>query len=216
MLLDLTKDDEKSIYENLSQITDKQTEWPLFIPDVGALLPFPSNKIKAKALWLLGEMGLQYPSKVTPFIPPIVQLLQSGNDKVRERAVGALGRIGRANPEIITPYLEKILHMAHDSAPNVRMNFIWACENIATNAPSLFEGAMDIFSKLLEDTSVRVRIEAPEIFRVIGKRKPEYVTPYLPKLKQMAAEDGDRVVRIHSAGAVKAAKNDKLPIEAGE
>lgn len=204
MLFDLKTDNEKSIYEKLSQITDKQVEWPMLIADVGALLSFPSNKIRAKALWLLGEMGLKYPKKILPFVDPIAQLLKSKNEKIRERAVGALGRIGRSNPEIINPHFEKIMNMAYDPVSNVRMNFIWACENIATNTPTLFESSMDIFSKLLDDTSIRVRMEAPEIFRVIGKRKPEYVTPYLPQLGQMSKEDEDRVVRIHSAGAIRA------------
>lgn len=204
MLFDLAKDSEKCIYEKLAQITNKQTEWPMFMSDVGALLSFPSNKIKSKVLWLLGEMGLKYPGEITPFIEPITQLLKSKNDKIRERAVGALGRIGRANPEIITPHLDKILNMACDPASNVRMNFIWACENIATNTPSLFENNIDVFSQLLDDSSIRVRMEAPEIFRVIGKRKPEYVTPYLFQLERKSTEDEDRVVRIHSAGAIKA------------
>jgi len=41
---------------------------------------------------------------------------------------------------------------------------------------------MNIFSELLDDPDDRVRIEAPEIFRVLGKRKPELALPYLEKL----------------------------------
>jgi len=87
------------------------------------------------------------------------------------------------------------------------MNFIWASENIATNSPELFKNIMDTFRVLLDDKHIRVRMEAPEIFRVIGKRKPDYVVPYLSKLKEMSENDEDRVVRIHSAGAIKAIKS---------
>ena len=204
--IDLEKDNENSIYKKLSEITKLQSEWTNLIYDVGTLMTFPSDKIKAKALWLLGEMGLKHPTQVEPFIASIVQSLESDHEKIRKRAVGALGRIGRADSEMIKPYLEKIINMAHDPIPDVRMNFIWASENIATNSPELFKNIMDTFRVLLDDKHIRVRMEAPEIFRVIGKRKPEYVVPYLPKLKEMSKNDEDRVVRIHSAGAIKATK----------
>ena len=44
------------------------------------------------------------------------------------------------------------------------------------------------------------------MFRVIGKRKPKYVEPYLDKLQWFADNDLHRVVRIHSAGAVRVTK----------
>ena len=40
-----------------------------------------------------------------------------------------------------------------------------------------------IFAELLNDENERVRIEAPEMFRVLGKRTPELVRPYLEKLE---------------------------------
>ena len=52
----------------------------------------------------------------------------------------------------------------------------------------------------------RVRMEAPEIFRVLGKRRPEFVRPYLVRLQRMAEKDSNRVVRIHCLGAIKAAE----------
>lgn len=55
-----------------------------------------------------------------------------------------------------------------------------------------------------DDENERVRMEAPEIFRVIGKRKPEFVQPYLQKLEYIAMQDCNRVVRIHANGAIKA------------
>ena len=63
---------------------------------------------------------------------------------------------------------------------------------------------MSIFCSLLDDEANRVRIEAPEIFRVLGKRKPEYVRPYLSKFQELTEKDTERVVRIHAAGAIKA------------
>ena len=59
-------------------------------------------------------------------------------------------------------------------------------------------------AELLNDENERVRIEAPEMFRVLGKRKPEFVRPYLEKLDYMATHDEVSVVRIHAKGAIKA------------
>ena len=64
---------------------------------------------------------------------------------------------------------------------------------------------MEVFAKLLDDADDKVRMESPEIFRVLGKRRPEFVLPYIEKLRKMAETDENRVVRIHSAGAIKAA-----------
>lgn len=42
--------------------------------------------------------------------------------------------------------------------------------------------AKDRFGKLLYDADDKVRMEAPEIFRVLGKRRPEFVRPFVDKL----------------------------------
>jgi hypothetical protein len=63
---------------------------------------------------------------------------------------------------------------------------------------------MPLYAELLRDLDDRVRMEAPEMFRVIGKRRPEYVEPYLEQLRILAETDANRVVRIHCMGAVKA------------
>ena len=86
----------------------------------------------------------------------------------------------------------------------VRLSFIWASENIATNTPDIYEDHMPIFEKLLYDLDDRVRMEAPEIFRVLGKRRPEFVRPFVEQLQKIAETDSNRVVRIHCAGAIKA------------
>lgn len=192
------------IYHRLVALMKEKNRWEEAIPFIGNCLTHPSDKIKEKSIWLLGEMGLKYPKKAEPFLSILANHLKNENPKIRERAVGALGRIGRADDKLIVPYLNDLFALARDPVPTVRMNFIWACENIAVNAPHRFENEMGIFLALLEDASDRVRIEAPEIFRVIGKRKPNYVKPYLPKLELLANEDPHEVVRIHAAGAIRA------------
>ncbi len=98
------------------------------------------------------------------------------------------------------------MKLKDDESENVRHAFIWACENIATNAPEIFCEKLEIFYDMISDSSKKVRIEAPEMFRVIGKRKPDYVKPYLEKLEGIAEHDEDSTVRIHSAGAVRITK----------
>ena len=49
-----------------------------------------------------------------------------------------------------------------------------------------------------------MRMEAPEIFRVLGKRRSEFVRPFIEKLRLISETDKNRVVRIHSLGAIKA------------
>ena len=63
---------------------------------------------------------------------------------------------------------------------------------------------MSVFERLLSDSDDRVRMEAPEIFRVLGKRRPEFVRPYEQELKRISETDEHRVVRIHCLGAVRA------------
>lgn len=63
---------------------------------------------------------------------------------------------------------------------------------------------MPIFAKLLYDENDKVRMEAPEIFRVLGKRRPDIVMPYVEELRRVSATDGNRVVRIHCRGAIRA------------
>ncbi len=64
---------------------------------------------------------------------------------------------------------------------------------------------MPVFAELLHDRDDRVRMEAPEMFRVLGKRRPEFVRPYIGLLRTISESDGNRVVRIHCSGAIKAA-----------
>lgn len=195
--------DEK-LYKELSQLTKDKNIWKENIPYIASLLKNQSAKIVAKALWLLGEMGLRYPQEAAPYIGEIATFIGSANDLLRERSANALGRIGRADCKLIMPFMNELCSLAKDKSPNVRLSFIWASENIATNAPTVYKDCLTIFADLLNDENERVRIEAPEMFRVLGKRVPEFVEPYLDKLKDMADHDEVNVVRIHAAGAIKA------------
>ena len=196
--------DEKELYAQLGELTKNKDQWQANIGSVASLLTGRSSKIVGKSLWLLGEMGLLYPGEVSPFVEEIAAFLHAEDAFLRERAVNALGRIGRADQTLVRPYWEKMFSLSDDENPNVRLAFIWASENIATNMPEAYEKYIPVFEELLDDENVRVRMEAPEMFRVLGKRKPAYVRCCLDKLKTLAEHDADRVVRIHAGGAIKA------------
>ena len=204
MLKQVQHDNETKLYKKLGELTKNKEEWESSISDVAALLEYDSTKIQAKALWLLGEIGLQHPEKIGKWVPAIAAFLNIPVPLLRERALNALGRIGRADFSLIKTYWNDLFRFAKDEAPNVRLNFIWASENIATNTPDIYEDYMGIFAELLSDPDDKVRMEAPEIFRVLGKRKPEIVAPYIDLLSKISESDSNRVVRIHSNGAIKA------------
>ena len=196
---------ESELYKNLGILTNDKNRWEDSIPYVAYLLDHESVKIQAKALWLLGEMGLAYPRQVQDIVPTIASFLDSPEPLLRERAVNAIGRIGRGEYSFIEPYWTGLFRFASDEEAKVRLSFIWASENIATNTPDIYEYQMPVFAELLHDSNDKVRMEAPEIFRVLGKRRPEFVRPYLEQLRQIAENDRNRVVRIHCLGAIKAA-----------
>ena len=197
---------ETELYKELGALTKDKDRWQESIPYVSSLITHDSVKIQTKALWLLGEMGLSSPQSVQDTIPTITSFLDSPEPLLRERAVNALGRIGRGSYPAIEPHWAGLFRFASDEASKVRLAFIWASENIATNAPDIYEGHMPIFEKLLHDADDKVRMEAPEIFRVLGKRRPEFVKPYMNLLRQISETDENRVVRIHCLGAIRAAE----------
>lgn len=195
---------ESELYKELGALTKDRNRWKESISYVSSLLGHESVKIQAKVLWLLGEIGLVYPQSVQDMVPAIAPFLDSSMPLLRERAVNALGRIGRGDYHVIEPYWEKLFYFASDEDPKVRLSFIWASENIATNTPDIYEAYMPTFAELLRDVDEKVRMEAPEIFRVVGKRRPEFVRPYLELLQRISETDANRVVRIHCLGAIKA------------
>ena len=196
---------ETELYKELGILTKDKERWEESIPYVASLLSHESVKIQAKVLWMIGEMGLVYPESVKAVVPVIASFCDSQVSLLRERAVNALGRIGRGDYHVIEQYWSSLFRFANDEDAKVRLSFIWASENIATNTPDIYEGYMPVFANLLHDTDDNVRMEVPEIFRVLGKRRPEFVAPYLETLQQISETDENRVVRIHCLGAIKAA-----------
>lgn len=199
--------DDKDMLDELRKIQKDKDNWKNNIDSVAEKLNDSySVKVRAKALWVIGEMGLVYPEDVKEHVDAIAGYMENKHPKLRERSVNALGRIGRADKNLILPYLDKLMKTREDERREVRLSFIWACENIATNAPELFCEKLDLFYGMIFDIGEKVRIEAPEMFRVVGKRKPECVKPYLDKLEYIAENDEHPVVRIHCEGAVRITK----------
>ena len=198
---------DKVILKELADMTKDRQSWKVNIDCVADKLDNAySNAVRAKALWLLGEMGLRHPKEIEGYVEDIVSYMDNDDSKLRERSVNAIGRIGMADKNLIIPHLDKLMDMRLDKSENVRHAFVWACENIASTAPGIFCEKLDIFYQKIFDSGQKVRIEAPEMFRVIGKQKPDYVMPYLEKLEWIAQNDENRIVRIHSAGAVRITK----------
>lgn len=195
---------EAELYKELSALMDDKEKWEEKIPYVSSLLVHESVKIRAKALWLLGEMGLAHPQAVQGAVSAIASFLENREPLLRERALNALGRIGRGSFQAIETCWPSLFRFASDETAKVRLSFIWASENIATNTPGIYGEHMPVFERLLHDENDRVRMEAPEIFRVLGRRRPEFVRPYLETLRELSETDGNRVVRIHCQGAIKA------------
>ena len=196
---------EADLYKELGKLTNNRNSWKENIPFVSSLLASHSSRIQAKALWLLGEFGLAFPCAIKEHVSVIASFLDSTESILRERSVNALGRIGRGCYMFVEPYMEKMIPAASDEAANVRLSFIWASENIAVNTPDPFEIYMPLFAELLHDTDDRVRMEAPEIFRVLGRKNPKYIQPYIGQLLAVSKTDCNRVVRIHCSGAINAA-----------
>ena len=194
---------DSELYKALGALTKDKSRWEENIPYVSSLLAHESVKIQAKALWMLADMGLAYPRLVKGTVPSIVSFLDSPEPLLRARAVNALGRIGRGDFSVIEPYWAGLFRFAGDGDAQVRLGFIWASENIATATPGVYGDHMPVSEKLLYDPDDRVRMEAPEIFRVLGRRRPEFVRPFAEQLRQISESDSNRVVRIHCIGALK-------------
>jgi len=162
-----------------------------------------SVSLVASSYWTVGQVGIKKPDLVEKLIDQAFNDLNNTNPEIRENALFAIGRTGRAKIELVEGRIDRIMNMHKDPNPKVRMSMIWACENIANSNASLFSKYIMIFESLLDDPDEKyVRSEAPEIFRVIGKYKPNIVKGSLDKLKDKL-NDSCRVTRIHSAGAIR-------------
>ena len=62
---------ETELYKELGILTKDKERWEESIPYVASLLSHESVKIQAKALWMIGEMGLAYPQSVKADAPVI-------------------------------------------------------------------------------------------------------------------------------------------------
>ena len=204
----MSNNTDKDAIKELSDINKNKECWKENIDYVAEKLNSnDSVEVKAKALWILGEMGLKHPKEIEKHVDDIIGYMEDDNPILRERSTNAIGRIGRADNHLVIPHMDKLMKMRFDESENVRHAFVWACENIASTAPELFCEKLEIFFEMISDPGQKVRIEAPEMFRVIGKRKPEHVKPYLEKLKWIGENDDNPTVRIHSEGAVRITKN---------
>ena len=146
----MSNNTDNEILNELRKLTNDKGNWKANIHDVALKLNDDySADVKAKALWLLGEMGLKYPKEIECHVNDIASYLENDNSKLRERAANAIGRIGRADKDLVIVHLDKLMKMKDDESSNVRHAFIWACENIATNAPDLFCDKLDIFFEMI-------------------------------------------------------------------
>ena len=76
---------DSELYRELGTLTKDRSRWKESIPYVSSLLTHESVKIQTKALWLLGEMGLNYPLCVQDAVPVIASFLDSPAPLLRER-----------------------------------------------------------------------------------------------------------------------------------
>lgn len=175
----------------------------LIMPKLIGFLKSDNEDLLEFACWTAGQIGINRPDYYKDSIKEIIENLEHKNEKIRANALFALGRIGRSNFSLISNYLNLMISFSNDPSPLVRLGMIWASENIAVNNPKVFIEHLPIFDKLLDDPNTeKVRGEAPEMFRVLGKRIPEVIEKYIPRLKEKT-EDDCRTTRIHSEGAIR-------------
>ena len=66
---------ESELYKELGMLTRHKDKWEASIPYVLSLLNSESVRIQAKALWLLGEMGLAFPSSLKEGVSTVAAFL---------------------------------------------------------------------------------------------------------------------------------------------
>ena len=206
----------ETVVKGLKRIASMSSRQPesagrldVILPSLVKHLDHQDPTVCSACCWAVGHVGRCRLEWAATVIPRLVQLTQHANAKVREMAVWAMGSIGRAEPPIVAPHLRTILERTKDSEGRVRLSAIWACENIATQRPEWFADHLELFIDMLDDPDTKhVRGEVPELFRVIGKRRPDLVESAIPELRRKL-DDGDRVTRIHAAGALRAIEKAK-------
>ena len=90
---------DKEILKELSVITKDKVHWNTAIDDVAAKLGEQySADVKAKALWLLGEMGKRLPHSIEPYLEklawfaqhdphPVVRIHSSGAIRITKKVL---------------------------------------------------------------------------------------------------------------------------------
>jgi HEAT repeat protein len=184
-------------FQNIETINNEDIE--LLAQNIKSM----DKELVEKIYWAIGQIGIHNPEKIEHLINYAFDDLQNEYPKIRENALFALGRTGRANINLVKDRINEIIKLSKDDDAKVRMSMIWACENIANSKAELFEPYIKIFEEMLDDVDDDyVKKEIPEIFRVIGKYKPELVKNSLEKLKGKL-NDPNEVMRIHIKGAIK-------------
>jgi hypothetical protein len=79
-----------------------------------------------------------------------------------------------------------------------------AREYLATSHPDWLEPHLPVFIRLLNDGDVRtVRRQAPEVFRVIAKTRPDMLNRAVSRLEKLL-KDPDQIVRLNAGNALGA------------
>jgi hypothetical protein len=202
ILCDGSQEERIRILKQLARDPDSRAEQLMPLQErFRMLLRDTDTAILAQCCWTIGMIGYRLPVVVAEVIPELHSLLTHTDSLVRTRAIWALGRIGRDDSSLVERCLPQIMDAAVDPDREVRMTMIWACENLARSRPDGFADSLPVFMRLLDDPDVtRVRREAPEFFRVLGKLRPDLAANALTALQKLQ-HDPDTIVRFHAAGA---------------
>lgn len=117
-----------------------------------------------------------------------------------------LGEMGLAYPDVIKSNVPAIAAFLNHKEPLLRERAVNALGRIGRDCFESIQAYWPNLFRFAEDDSPGVRLAfiwAPEIFRVLGKRRADFVAPYLDELHHLAETDTNRVVRIHCQGAAK-------------
>ncbi len=181
----------------------------------GASRQGSNAEVRMRACWALGQIGYKAPQDILPAINPLAECLTDKDASVRANAVWALGRIGRVNPQAVQPILPAMMCSAADPEVQVRSNFLSACENLAADQPEWLLPYLPVFIKLLDDEDTRsIRRQAPEVFRIIAKKRPEMLGEASATLESML-DDQDEIVRLNASRAFNAIQNSPQPDSSG-
>ena len=134
-------------------------------------------------------------------IPYISSLLSHDSVKIQAKALWLLAEMGLAYPQSVRDSVPAIVSFLNSSVPLLRERALNAIGRIGRGDYRLVEPYWAGLFRFADD---KVRMEAPEVFRVLGKRKPEFIRPFTEELRQISETDSNCVVRIHCLGAIKA------------